>query len=77
MNYGVALINLGKTFEGIDAYRKAIEINPNYLEALNNIGAVYHGLKRHAEAKEYWEKCLEIDPEFSLAISNMKLVQDV
>jgi len=76
MNYGVALIELGRTFEGIDAYKTALEVNPAYPEALNNIGAVYYGMKRYEDAKEYWERCLKVDPRFQLALDNLKLIKD-
>lgn len=33
-----------KPYEAIEAYKKAIEVNPDYTEAIYNLGAVYHNL---------------------------------
>lgn len=53
-NYDVAL----------DCFKKAATINPKHLNALFNQGVVL-GLDqhRHAEAKEVWQKVLELSPE--------------
>ena len=39
-NFGVALWQRGKTEEAMDHYSKALRINPNYIDAHNNLGII-------------------------------------
>ena len=41
-NKGNVLINLGKKKEAIVCYKKALEINPNYAPAKNNLKVMGH-----------------------------------
>ena len=38
---GTAMDQLGKRDGAVDAYKKAIELNPDYLDAYHNLGASY------------------------------------
>ena len=44
---GVALTNLDMIIEALDAYDRAIMIDPNYAEAWSNKGTVFIKLKNH------------------------------
>ena len=45
-NLGVALQKLGEHQKAIDCYEKAIQINPNYAIAYNNLGNVLKELRQ-------------------------------
>ena len=61
-NKGLALYTMGRYHEAISCFDKAIEIKPNYLEALNNKGLAIERLKKAqlyaelSDLKKYYEK---------------------
>ena len=55
-------------------YRKAIELDPGYATAYNNLGAVLRDSKRYAEAETALRKSIELDPDNSLAYNNLGAV---
>lgn len=66
------------------AYRRAIELNPNYADALVNLGTTYHQKARietdpaksrllFAEAAEYYRRALKLLPNHADAWANMGL----
>ncbi|MGE5497718.1 MAG: tetratricopeptide repeat protein, partial [Syntrophothermus sp.] len=60
-------------------YLKALEINPDYLDALNNLGLLYVSLKKIEDAERCYEKALDIDPDYYNCITNwgaLKVNQD-
>lgn len=46
----------------ITAFNIALDINPNNIDALNNIAVTYFRKKEHPEALKYYKKCLEVTP---------------
>ncbi len=73
-NKGVALGNLGRYEEAIQACDKVLELNPNYAEAWLNKGAVLGNLGRHEEAIQACDKVLELNPNLAEAWSNRGIV---
>ncbi|GIU71488.1 MAG: hypothetical protein KatS3mg003_0967 [Candidatus Nitrosocaldaceae archaeon] len=67
---GYALTKLQRYEEAIEAYNKALEINPNYAEAWNNKGYALAKLQRYEEAIEAYNKALEINPNYAEAWNN-------
>jgi len=53
--------------EIIDAYRKAIELDPKSAGALVNLGTIYFNSRDWPEAERYYVEALEVDPEYALA----------
>ncbi len=59
--------NLAKEY-----YEKAIELNPDYAGAYNNLANLLtDNFKEHEKAKEYYEKAIELDPNFSYPYNNL------
>ena len=52
-------------------YRKALEIQPDFVMALNNAGNVLLQKKQVDEAISYYQKALGIDPENINVLSNL------
>jgi len=57
--------------EALDLLNKALEINPDHVDALYNKGWALLALKKHEEAIVSFDKVLEINPNHSHAL-NMK-----
>jgi tetratricopeptide (TPR) repeat protein len=47
----------------IEAFKKAIELDPNFFRPYFNLGITYHNMGKPKEAANYFKKCLEIYPE--------------
>lgn len=74
-------LNIGLVFEKIEreteaekAYYKAVEIDPNCLEALNNIGEILRKRGELEEAERIFTNIINIDRNFISALSNLSLV---
>ena len=68
MNYAYTLY-LGLMFDSaIDYYKKALEIQPDYLEANYNIALAYNRVGKTDLARQHWERVIEIWPDSRLAI---------
>ena len=68
---GVILQDQGKLAEAIEAYTKALSINPNYAEAHNNMGIILQDQGKQEEAIEAYIKALSINPDYTDAHNNM------
>lgn len=55
----------------IDAANKALELNPNYPAAYNNIGIAYFELLNYEKSIKAYKKALEIEPNNELAKNNL------
>jgi tetratricopeptide (TPR) repeat protein len=65
---GLELEQTGSAIENvIEAYEKAIELDPNSAGALVNLGTIHFNGRDFAKAKAFYEKALEVDPEYALA----------
>ena len=60
---GLVLNNQGKYDEAIQAYDKAIEINPQYAVAWNYKGIALYNQHMYDEAIQACDKAIEIDPQ--------------
>ncbi|MDC0538443.1 tetratricopeptide repeat protein [Planktomarina temperata] len=68
---GAVLKGLGQLDHSIEAYNKALAIEPNYAEVLNNMG---DALREHGKLKEAIVACgkaLAIKPDYAEAYNNM------
>ncbi len=50
---------------------KALELDPHFLEAANDLGAPYYRLGRHVEALRLFEQARAIDPDSPVVLSNL------
>jgi len=53
------------------AYRKALKINPDFVEALNNLGNVLVDQDRLKEAAEAYRKALKLLPDHAMLLNNL------
>jgi tetratricopeptide (TPR) repeat protein len=57
----------GPAEEVIEAYKKAIELDPKSAGALVNLGTIYFNGRKFSEAEKYYRHALAADPEYALA----------
>jgi len=65
-----ALLRLGRFEEALAHYRRAVALDPHYVEALYNGGNLLLKLKRFEEALASYERVLALEPGFAEAIHN-------
>ena len=68
---GSALANQGRFDEAVVQYRKALEIEPTFIEAEKNLAVALAGGGQIDEALAHFRKTLEIDPDFVEARDNL------
>jgi tetratricopeptide (TPR) repeat protein len=67
-NQGVDLQEQGRYDEAIEEYNKAIELNPEFVEAYQKRGGIYNAEKNEFDkAIADFDKAIKLDPEFALA----------
>lgn len=73
-------IRLGNVFdkqdrnkEAVDAYRKAIEIDPDNAQNWHELGNIHFKMANYDEAIEAFNKAIELDPAFGWAYCNLAL----
>ena len=66
----MALYGLRKYEETIKYYDRAIEISPNFVDALDWKGNAFYSLGKYDEAIKCYDQAIEIDPNFGWALND-------
>ena len=73
-NLGKKYSDLGQ-FENAElAYKRAIEVNPNYFEAYNNIAIIQHKFGKLEQAEVSYKKVIELKPDYAIPYNNLGMV---
>ncbi len=70
-NQGRELQQQGRLPEAEGAYRKAVKIEPGFVEAYNNLGNVLVDLDRYPEAIRAYRKAIDLSPDHPMLFNNM------
>ncbi len=70
-NLGNALLQMGSVDKAITHFQKALEINPNDVEANINLGSALLQKGNVGEAISHFQKALQISPDFAGAHNNL------
>lgn len=71
---GLDLYSEGKHEEAIAAYRRAIEADPNYTDALHGLARIYQDQNRLDEAIEISQKLAQLDPDDVLPHTSLSIL---
>jgi len=52
-------------------YEKALTLNPQYSEAINNLGTVFYGQQDYRKAEMYYRKAIRLKPDCASFYSNL------
>lgn len=63
----------GKSDEAVEAFKKSLEQDPNYADALHALAMVYANNDRLDEAIEVGKKLIEVAPEDELAYTSLSI----
>jgi tetratricopeptide (TPR) repeat protein len=70
-NRGVVLYYRGALDAAVEAFQKAVTLEPDYAEAHNNLGLALSKLGRAQEAVEAFQRALKLDPRMGEAYNNL------
>ncbi len=70
---GLVFDRLGRLSEAIAEYRRALDRNPNHVQALNNLGVALANQGRLGEATRRFERLVAVDPDDADAQANLGL----
>lgn len=74
---GLALEETGAPPEqAMEAYRKAVELNPSAAGALVNLGTIQYRMRHFKEAEQLYERALAADAQYALAHFNLGNLYD-
>ena len=62
--------------QAVEAYRKALELNPGAAGALVNLGTIHYRLRQFAEAEQDYVEAIVADPSYALAEFNLGNLYD-
>lgn len=68
---GDALFQLRKYKRSEDAYKEALATHPFHLQVISNLGSCAEVLDRHDEAVLFYQRALELSPNFMDAVCNL------
>ena len=74
MNKGDVLLRLNRTLEAKAAFEKALEYNPEYTDAVYNLGSTYMQLGDRENAENNFRRALLLDGNHKLSLLNMAVL---
>jgi Flp pilus assembly protein TadD len=76
--YGTALLQLARTREAIDIFRRAARLRPGIADVDNNLGVALQAIGDFDEAVRSYRSAIELNPDFDLAHANLgRLLESV
>jgi len=74
---GLALEETGAPIEkAVEAYSRAVELNPSAAGALVNLGTIYYRQRKYEEAERHYERAIAVDSNYPLAHYNLGNLYD-
>ena len=67
---GIALLNKNQFNEALIFFEKALELKPDFVDALNNLGLAQHKLAKLDQAVRTYKKVVAIDTDYALSSDN-------
>ncbi len=77
VEFGVVVAQRGLWREATFRWQQAVELDPTYAEAWNNLGIGYEQLGRFDDARKAYEKALEIEPGNTFIRNNYDLFREI
>jgi tetratricopeptide (TPR) repeat protein len=77
VDYAYTILRQGRPEEAIAETKKALEFEPNRVEALYNLGVIYYGQKDFQSSKLWFEKCIAAAPGTEIAQSARQIISSL
>jgi len=77
VDFGILVAQKGLWKDATTRWQKAVQIDPSYAPAWNNLGIGFEQLGKFGEAREAYEKALEIEPNNTFIRNNYDLFREI
>lgn len=77
VQFGIELAQKGLWKEAEFRWEKAVELDPTYPSAWNNLGIAYEQQGKFPEALKAYEKARELDPKNNFILQNYDLFREI
>jgi Flp pilus assembly protein TadD len=77
VEFGISVAQHGLWQEAMYRWQRAVEIDPSYAAAWNNLGIAYEHEGQFDEAREAYEKALQLEPQNPMIQQNYDLFREV
>jgi Flp pilus assembly protein TadD len=77
VEFGINVAQRGLWREAIYRWERAVELDPSYAAAFNDLAIAYEHEGQLAKARKAYEKALEIDPNNSQIRQNYELFKEI
>ncbi|HEY2431165.1 MAG TPA: tetratricopeptide repeat protein [Vicinamibacterales bacterium] len=77
VEFGIQVAQNGLWNEALYRWQKAVELDPSYSAAWNNLAIAYEHEGKFEQAKKAYEKALELDPKNLLIRQNYDLFKEI
>lgn len=77
VEFGIAVAQRGLWKEAMYRWERAVELDPSYAAAWNNLGIAYEHEGMFDKAREAYEKALDIDPDNAMIQQNYDLFREI
>jgi tetratricopeptide (TPR) repeat protein len=71
LNWGEALKSARQHDKAIAALKRALALQPDFVDALNSLGAIYAELEQSDEAEQHFKRALSLNPKHVMARNNL------
>jgi len=68
---GKNFVTQGQYDKAIESYKKAVDIDKNHHQALNELGYEYEMKNMLDESYKYYQKCIEVKPDYGKCYDNL------
>lgn len=77
VEFGIKVAQRGLWREAIFQWQRAVEIDPTYAAAYNNLAIAYEHEGELTEAQEAYERALELEPNNAMIQQNFELFKEI
>ena len=77
VNFGIDVAGRGLWREAIYRWERAVQIDPNYAAAYNDLAIAYEHEGQLDKARKAYEKAIELDPNNSQIQQNFELFKEI
>jgi Flp pilus assembly protein TadD len=75
--FGITVAQKGLWKEALFRWEKAVELDPNYAAAYNNLAIAYEHEGQFDKARQAYEKAIELDPKNTFVRQNFEFFKEI